>query len=96
MYDPIHPAFYHFWSSALAVSLGLALIYLTSSDSQSEDHGGFISWMSSRQLYSLFLLSVWVHIPADVIEHGFLPKIVSGMQGLSEFLLNFVALYTIT
>ncbi len=93
MYDPIHPAFYHFWSSALAASLGLALIYLSSSGKQSGDHGGSISWMSSRQFYSLLLLSVWMHIPADVVEHGFLPRIGSGMRGLTDSLLDFAVLY---
>lgn len=85
MYDPIHPGLYHFWSSGLAVFLGLVLIYSTSPRSQSEDRDGSISWMSSRQFYLLLLLAVWVHIPADVIEHGGPPKIVSGMKGLIEF-----------
>jgi hypothetical protein len=85
MHEFIHRGLYHFWSSGLAVLLGLVSIYLTSSRSRSEDRDGSISWMSSRQFYLLLLLAVWVHIPADVIEHGGPPKIISGIQGLIEF-----------
>jgi hypothetical protein len=85
MHGLIHRGLYHFWSSGLAVLLGLVLIYLISSRSRSEDHDGSISWMSSRQFYLLLLLGVWVHIPADVIEHGGPPKIISGLRGLIEF-----------
>lgn len=86
MYDPINPGFYHFWSSGVVGLLGLALIYLTSSQSSSTDQGGSISWISLRQFYLLFVLAAWTHIVADVIEHGGLPKIISGIQGLTEFL----------
>jgi len=86
MYDPIHPAFYHFWSSALVGSLGLAWIYLISSPSSSTDQRGCISWMSSRQLLLLLLLSVWIHIPADIVEHGYGPRTVEGVTGLLRWL----------
>ncbi|MFT4881068.1 MAG: hypothetical protein ACI9HI_001069 [Salinirussus sp.] len=86
MYDPIHPGLYHLWSSALVGLLGLVWIYLTSSPSQSTGHGGSTSWISTRQFYGLLLLAVWTHIGADVVEHGWLPRAVSGAQGAINFL----------
>jgi hypothetical protein len=86
MYDPINPGLYHLWSSALVGLLGLVWIYLTSSPSQSTGQDGFISWISTRQFCGLLLLAVWTHIAADVIEHGFLPRAISGAQGVINFL----------
>jgi hypothetical protein len=85
MYDPINPAWYHFWSSGLVGLLGLVLIYLTTSRSQSTAQDGCTGWISSRQFYLLLLLAVWLHIPADMAEHGYPPRILSGMEGLVEF-----------
>jgi hypothetical protein len=86
MYEPIHPGFYHLWSSALVGGLGLAWIYLTSSPSQSTARDGSISWISTRQFYGLLLLAVWTHIIADIIEHRGLPSAISGAQGAISFL----------
>ena len=88
MIDPFGGAFYHFWSSGLVGLLGLAWIYSTSTGSSSADRDGSTSWISSRQFFSLLVLSAWTHIFADVIEHGGPPGIVQGMQGLTDFLLS--------
>lgn len=86
MYDPIHPGFYHLWSSGLAGLLGLAWIYLTSSRSPSTARDGSTSWISTRQFYGLLLLAAWTHIAADAVEHGGAPKAISGAQGAIRFL----------
>lgn len=86
MYDPIHPAFYHFWSSGLVGLLGLASIYLISTRRSSAARDGSTNWMSSRRLYLLLLLAAWTHIPADVIEHGNGPRISNGIRQLAAFL----------
>jgi hypothetical protein len=86
MYDPINPGFYHFWSSGVVGLLALSLIYLTSSQSSPTDRDGYISWISIRQFCLLLLLAVWTHIGADVIEHGGLPKVLSGSRGLIKFI----------
>ncbi|MFD1632342.1 hypothetical protein ACOZ4L_06060 [Haloplanus ruber] len=86
MYDPIHPGFYHFWSSALVGLLGYLSICLISSVSQSTDLRGCGTSISLRQFYLLLVLAVWTHIIADVIEHGYLPRIGWGLQGLSDYL----------
>jgi hypothetical protein len=90
MYDPINPVWYHFWSSSLVGLLGLLLISLISSRSQSTDLDGSTNWISSQRFYLLLLLAVWLHIPLDIIEHGGPPKIVSGINGLTDFLLTIV------
>lgn len=87
---PIDRVWYHFWSSALVGLLALASMRLISSRYSRTDHGGSTSWISSRRLSLLLLLSVWTHIFADVIEHGFLPKVVSGLSGLTDALLSAV------
>lgn len=88
MYDPIHPVFYHFWSSGLVGLLGLGLMYLISSLQPSTAPNGSVNWMSLPRFCLLLLLAVWVHIPADIIEHGYQPRIASGIAGLIEFLLS--------
>lgn len=86
MYEPVNPGFYHFWSSALVGSLGYLSIYLTSLGTQSTDQDGSAVSISSRQFYLLLLLAVWTHILADVVEHGSLPQINRGIQGLLGYL----------
>lgn len=88
MYEPINPALYHFWSSGLVGLLGLVLIQLISSQSSSTAQDGSSDWISSRQFFLLLLLAVWLHIPADVVEHGYPPRTVSGLQGLTDFVVG--------
>ncbi|MFC7139479.1 hypothetical protein ACFQMA_06450 [Halosimplex aquaticum] len=83
---PLDLVWYHFWSSALVGLLGLASMRLISWRYSSTAPDGSTSWISSRRVCLLLLLSVWTHIFADVIEHGFLPKIGSGLGGLIDAL----------
>jgi hypothetical protein len=81
MYIPIDRVWYHFWSSALAGVLVLALIHLISSRLSSPDRDGYINWIYLRRLRLALLFSVWTHIFADIFEHGYFPRIIAGLTG---------------
>ncbi|WP_459192583.1 hypothetical protein [Halosimplex sp. J119] len=87
---PIGLVWYHFWSSALVGLLGLASMRLISSRYSPTGRDGSTSWISSRRVCLLLLLSVWTHIFADVIEHDSLPMIGSGLGGLIDALRSVV------
>ncbi|WP_415380910.1 hypothetical protein [Halosimplex sp. TS25] len=87
---PLDLVWYHFWSSALVGLLGLVSMRLISSRYSSTGRDGSTSWISSRRVSLLLLLSVWTHIVVDVFEHDSLPKIGSGLGGLIDALLSVV------
>lgn len=88
MYDPISPWFYHFWSSGFVGLLAWLWISSTSTKQLEEDQNGLTNWTFWSQLRLPLLLAVWTHITADVIEHGYPPRIINGMQQLIRFLLD--------
>lgn len=86
MIDPFHPGLYHLWSSGSVGLLAWLLMRATSSGSSSTAHGGSTSSTCWSQLRIPLLLAVWTHIIADLIEHGGLPRIASGLSELLRFL----------
>lgn len=85
---PIDLVWFHFWSSALVGLLALASMRLISWRSSRTDPDGSTSWISSRRVSLLLVLSVWTHIFADVVEHGFLPRVNRGLDGMMDALLS--------
>lgn len=83
---PIDLVWFHFWSSALVGLLGLASMRLISWRSSRTAPDGSTSWISLRRLSLLLVLSVWTHIFADVVEHGFLPRAGRGIGGMIDAL----------
>jgi hypothetical protein len=84
MYDPIHPGFYHFWSSASVGLLVWLSTYSTWSPWSLTAPDGSTIWKFWWQLRVPLLCAVWTHIVADVVEHGYLPRVDRAIVGVFE------------
>jgi hypothetical protein len=82
MIDAYHRGLYHFVSSGAVGLLAWLLICWISSSSSSTGHAGSTGSTWRWHWRIPLLLAVWTHIVADVVEHGNLPRLASGVMEL--------------
>lgn len=91
MLDLFVRGLYHFVSSGFVGWLVWRSTGSMSSGSWSTGLTGSTSSISWSRLRLALLSAVWTHIIADMVEHGYPPKLHEGIAGFGRWLIDLLA-----